>query len=274
MIDAHLHVWDSHRTAYEWLKSAPEQLNRLTSFSEVEPALRAANVDGVVLVQAANTVSDTLDMFAVDSDLVSGVVAWADLMHPPSAALQIEAWAAEPRFAGLRHLIHDEPDPDWLARAQVRQSLRLLSESGRAFDVVGVLPRHLELAAELADELPDLRIVIDHLGTPDLSAGPRGVWLSRMSDLASRSNVWVKLSGLSTLNGAANADWSVLEPFVVMALELFGSERVAFGSDWPVSTTATTYEQTLALAQRWVAGLSASERADVMDRSARTVYRL
>lgn len=274
-VDAHLHLWDLERVEYPWLTSALAPIDRTFAFAEVEPQLAQAGVDRVVLVQAANSVEDSAAMFAVDSPRVAGVVAWVDLLVPSAAARQVEEWSAHPSFVGVRHLIHDEPDPDWLGHPPVRRSLAVLAERGLSFDVIGVLPRHLEHAIAIADELPDLQLVIDHLGTPPVGAASREPWAGLLAALAERPNVAVKLSGLTTLGATSEtATASDLRPFVEHALAAFGAERVLYGGDWPVSTLAGTYAATWETVGELVGGLSAAERAEILGGTAERVYRL
>ncbi|WP_314148532.1 amidohydrolase family protein [uncultured Leifsonia sp.] len=271
-VDAHLHLWDLDAVAYPWLTDGLAPINRTFGFAEARPQLERAGVDRVVLVQAANSAADSSAMFAVDSPLVAGVVAWVDLLDPDAAARQLEDWSAHPAFVGVRHLIHDEPDPDWLGRPAVRTSLALLAGRGLAYDVIGVLPRHLEHAVALADALPDLRLVIDHLGTPPVGADGEEPWAGWMRALAERDNVWVKLSGLTTLGGGADA--ARLRPYVDRALDAFGPARLLYGGDWPVSTLAGDYAHTHAVARELIAGLSPAEQHDILTASAERAYRL
>ncbi|MFE4948979.1 amidohydrolase family protein [Leifsonia sp. NPDC056665] len=271
-VDAHLHLWDLDRVAYPWLTDALAPINRTFAFGEVRPQLEEAGVDRVVLVQAANSVEDSAAMFAVSSPMVAGVVAWVDLLDPELAARQLDEWSLHPSFVGVRHLIHDEPDADWLARPDVRASLALLAARGLSFDVIGVLPRHLEHAVSIADELPSLRLVIDHLGTPPVGAASAEPWAGLLTALSQRPNVWLKLSGLTTLG--AGSDAARLRPYVEHALDAFGAARVLYGGDWPVSTLAAPYADTWTLTQDLLADLSAPERADVLTHAAERAYRL
>lgn len=271
-VDAHLHLWDLERVAYPWLTDAVAPINRTFALAEAQPQLERAGVDRVVLVQAANSVEDSAAMFAVSSPLVAGVVAWVDLLDPATASRQLDEWSEHEPFVGVRHLIHDEPDADWLARPAVRSSLRELASRGLSFDVIGVLPRHLEHAVSLADELPSLRLVIDHLGTPPVGSDAAEPWSGLLSELARRPNVFVKLSGLTTLGGGSGA--ARLRPYVEHALDAFGPSRVLYGGDWPVSTLAGTYAETWATTEALLAGLSPAEREDVLAHAAERAYRL
>lgn len=273
-VDAHLHLWDLERVEYPWLTDALAPIDRTFAFDEVEPQLEQAGVDRVVLVQAANSVADSEAMFAVDSPRVAGVVAWVDLLDPEAAARQLDAWAAHPSFVGIRHLVHDEPDADWLGREPVRRSLALLADRGLSFDVIGVLPRHLEHALAIADELPGLRLVIDHLGTPPVGAESRRPWADLIGELARRPNVHAKLSGLTTLGPAGHATAAELRPFVDHALSVFGPARILAGGDWPVSTLAGPYAETWAAIDELIGGLSAAEQREVREGAAVRAYRL
>lgn len=275
-IDAHLHLWDLDRVAYPWLTESLGPIHRTFSMEEAEPQLVEAGIDRVVLVQAANSDEDSRAMFAVaaESERVGGVVAWIDLLDPARAERQLDGWAEHPSFVGVRHLIHDEPDPDWLGRSDVHESLALLADRELAFDVVGVLPRHLEHALALADELPGLHLVIDHLGTPPVGAADMEPWRSLMSELGAHPNTFVKLSGLTTLGPSGHATAVDLQPFVDHVLEAFGAARILYGGDWPVSTLAGSYRETLAVADELLAGISEPERRSVFGDSAATAYRM
>ena len=274
-VDAHLHLWDLDHGTYSWLSDAVEPINRTFTFAEVAPQLAAEGVDRVVLVQAADTAEDTAAMLAVAAEQpsVAGVVGWVDLLKPDAAGDALDRWTAAGPLVGIRHLIHDEPDPDWLAQDAVHRSLAMLASRGLAFDVIGVLPRHLEHALALADELPDLRLVVDHLGTPPVGAVP-GEWGRRIDELGRRPNVFVKLSGLTTLGPSGRAMAADLRPYVDRALAAFGPSRMLYGGDWPVSTLATPYAETIAVARDLVASLGSAERAEVFGGAAPPAYRL
>jgi L-fuconolactonase len=274
-IDAHLHLWDLEHGTYSWLSDAVAPINRTFTLAEAEPQLRAAGVDRVVLVQAASTTEDSVAMFdvAASSPLVAGVVAWVDLLHPIAVGDALDRWRDAGPLVGIRHLIHDEPDPDWLGQDTVRSSLAQLAARGFAYDVIGVLPRHLERALALADALPELRLVVDHLGSPPIGDDP-SQWAHLITELGRRPNVWIKLSGLTTLGPGGRASADDLRPFVDRALDAFGPSRMLFGGDWPVSTLAGPYADTMATTFDLLAPLSAAERADVLGGTATRVYRL
>ncbi|MDR6971975.1 amidohydrolase family protein [Leifsonia shinshuensis] len=277
-IDAHLHLWDLEHGVYGWLSDAVAPINRTFRLADAEPHLDAARVEQAILVQAADAEADTRAMFAVDagSPRVAGVVAWADLLNPDGLGATLDEYAASGPLVGLRHLIHDEPDPEWLAQRAVHESLAQLAARDLAFDVIGVLPRHLVHALVLADELPGLQLVVDHLGSPPVGAGANevSIWRELILELAERPNVAVKLSGLTTLGPSGRASADDLRPFSDTVLGAFGPGRVLFGGDWPVSTLATTYAETMGFTLALLSGVDADGTREVLGGTARRVYRL
>ena len=146
VIDAHLHLWNTERLPYEWLqRPGNAAINRTFGFADFASRAAAAGVDRAVLVQADDSAADTEAMFEVAAARpeIAGVVAWVPLDQPDEAAAQLDRLQARPGFAGIRNLIHDQPDPDWLLRPAVGQGLALLEGRGIPFDVISVLPRHL-----------------------------------------------------------------------------------------------------------------------------------
>jgi len=276
VIDAHQHLWDLENGSYLWPTPEVQVINRTFEFSELEPQLQMHGVDRTVLVQAADSFQDTEAMLAVARrwPRVAGIVGWVPLEHPADAAQAIDRYSQEPTIVGVRHLIHNEPDPDWVLKEGVLHSLGLLAEAGLTFDVVAVLPRHLEHVCTIARRHPNLRIVIDHLAKPPIASGTMEPWHGLLTVAAAHSNVYAKLSGLNT--AADWESWSAadLQPYVDVGLELFGPERLMFGSDWPVSLLAGDYAKVVAAARTALAGLSSAEQEQVWGRTAASFYQL
>jgi L-fuconolactonase len=279
-IDAHQHLWtvaDGNLGDYGWLDAeALSPITRTYTEADLEPLLAAAGIDGTVMVQSANTVADTAAMVAVADrwSRVTGIVGWAPLLDPEETARTIEGWRSDPRMVGVRHLINDEPDPDWIMQPPVLESLALLSAGGLSYDVIGVLPRHLEHAAYIAERVPGLRLVLDHLGSPPIRDTGWEPWAGLMRRAADHPNVFVKVSGLGTC-----ADWVTWQPadmqrYVDWVIECFGVDRLLFGGDWPVSVLAGGYARMWAGTQALLQGLTATERARVLGGTAIDVYRL
>jgi L-fucono-1,5-lactonase len=174
---------------------------------------------------------------------------------------------------GVRHLINVEPDPDWIVRGPVLESLTLLAERGLCFDLVAILPRHLEHVPAIAAAAPDLRVIIDHVGKPSIAAREWEPWASLITRAAEAPNVFAKLSGLDT---AAQVGWTAddLSRYVDHALAAFGAERLMWGSDWPVSILGGGYAHVWQEMNRLFARLSPEERDQVLGLTAARVYRL
>ncbi len=273
-IDAHQHFWDLATGGYAWPTAADGPIFRSFAAPDLAPELRAAGIDGTVLVQAADHLADTDSMLEAKAanDWIVGVVGWAPLTDAGAASAVIEA-RLDRGLKGIRHLIHHEPDPDWLLRADVAEGLRALSAFGLAFDVVAVFPNHLGHVPRIADDHPDLTFVIDHLAKPPIRAAGWEQWRRELETAALRPNVVAKVSGLDT---AAGPGWTADEiaPSVEVAIEAFGPGRLLFGSDWPVCRLVSTYDQVVEATQRWLGALGPDERDAVLGGNAERVYRL
>src|SRR5262245_14271412 len=232
-VDAHQHFWRLARGDYGWLTPALAPIYRDFEPADLEPLLGQTGVDGTVIVQAAPTVAETrflLDI-ARTTPFVAGVVGWAPLDAPDAPDI-VAALARDPHLRGLRPMIHDLPDVDWMLSPDVARGLGAIEAADLTFDAL-VRPRHLPNLRRLLARHPGLRVVIDHAAKPEIPAGRREPWAENMAALARETRAWVKLSGLVTEDGP---EWSIdrLRPYVDHLLETFGPDRMIFGSDWPV----------------------------------------
>ena len=273
VVDAHVHVWDLAATDHAWIPPG-SPIGRDFGLDELGAALEGTPVDRVVLVQVVNDAGET-DLFlehARAADLVAGVVGWIDLARP-DAADALSALAGGGPLVGIRHQALAEADPSaWLRSAGVQRGLAALDALGLPFDFM-IRPEHFPAALETVRAHPSLRFVLDHLGKAPIAAGELEPWAGGLRTLAAEPNVWCKLSGVHTI---APPDWTPahITPFVDVALEAFGAERLLFGSDWPVSLQAATYEQVVGFATDACASLSPAERARVLGGNARDLYGL
>jgi L-fuconolactonase len=271
VIDAHLHLWDPARHRYEWLlRPGNEPINRAFTFEDFARRAAVAGVDRAVLVQADDHAADTEAMFEVADahDEIAGVVGWVPLDHPGEAARALDRLRARPKFAGIRYLIHDQADPDWLLRPSVGEGLALLERYDVPFDVIAVLPRHLEHVPALSRRYPRLRMVLDHLAHPPLGDVDIEPWRTLVTRAAANPLVYAKVSGLYPPPGAD------VRPFVDFALELFGPERLMFGSDWPVAELAGGYQPVAGGLLEIIGELPDAQRDAVLGGTARAFYRL
>lgn len=276
VVDAHQHLWDLERGEYEWLSPEYGPLYRTFTPEELEPQLRRAGVDATVLVQAADTLDDTESMLAVADRFawVAGVVGWLPLSDPGGRDAALERFTAHPAFRGVRHLIHEEPDPDWVLQDAVQAGLRALAARGLTFDVVAVLPRHLEHVPVLARAIPDLRIVVDHLAKPPIKDRGWQPWADLLAAAAEHPNVFAKLSGLNTAADPERWAAADLQPYIDHAIGCFGADRLMFGGDWPVAILAGDYQKVWEHTNRALGGLSDDERAAVLGGTAVAFYGL
>jgi L-fuconolactonase len=272
-VDAHQHFWRLARGDYGWLTSTLAPIYRDFEPADLEPLLARAGVDATVLVQAAPTVAETrfLVQLARTAPFVAGVVGWAPL-DAPDAPEVVAALARDPRLRGLRPMIHDLPDVDWMLGPGVERGLRAIEAADLTFDAL-VRPPHLPNLRRLLARHPDLRVVIDHAAKPEIDAGRREPWASDMAALARETRAWVKLSGLVTEDGPG---WSVdrLRPYVDHLLETFGPERLIFGSDWPVVLLRTGYAEWLGATRTLLAGLDHAAQNRVLGLNAIDCYGL
>ena len=273
-IDAHQHFWDVESGDYAWPTAADGLIHRTFGPDDLEPLLAPNGMDATVLVQAADTLKDTDSMLAAAADRpwIAGVVGWVPLEDPVAAAEALDGRAGS-ALRGIRHLIHHEPDPDWIVRPAVDEGLTQLERRGLAFDVVAVFPDHLRHVPSVADRHPGLTLVIDHLAKPPFQADGWPRWRDELRAAAARPNVVAKVSGLDT---AAGPGWTVddVRPALDTALEAFGPDRLMFGSDWPVSLLTSTYARIVEVGRELVERLSEPDRSAVLGRTARRVYRL
>jgi L-fuconolactonase len=282
IIDAHQHFWSYGTYQTSWMEKPPyvgdpafEPLRRSFTPADLEPQLQAAGVDRTVLVQAADGPDENAALlrYAQAHEWIAGIVGWVPLDRPEEAARQLDALAREPRFVGVRHLINVEPDSDWIVRPTVLEGLRLLAARNLTFDLVAILPRHLEHVPTIAAAVPGLRLIIDHLAKPPIAAREWEPWASLITRAAEAPNIFAKVSGLDT---AAQAGWTAddLSRYVDHALAVFCADRLMWGSDWPVSILSGGYAHVWQEMNRLFARLSPEERDQMLGLTATRVYRL
>lgn len=281
VIDSHLHLWELGRGSgdgpppYAWLGPQHGRLFRSYGEGEAWDTLDAAGVGGAVLVQADDTLADTESMLAVADrhPWVLGVVGWIPLDKPAEAERELQRFLLNPKFRGVRHLVHDDPRDDFLVLPSVRDSLRMLAGQRLAFDVPDAFPRHLGHTVQLARELPELTVVLDHLGKPPLAdAAAMALWRADFRALAELPNTVAKLSGLHLPGVPYTAE--ALRPLWDEALEAFGPRRLMMGGDWPVSTLGAPYSRTLEALLELAGGLTPPERNEFLEGTAARTYGL
>jgi L-fuconolactonase len=264
-IDAHHHLWDLAVRPQPWTDELPA-LKRSFGMDDLRPLLRRHAIDGTVLVQTVTEAAETPELLSIaaSSPEVLGVVGWVDLTRPDvtDRLAELRASPGGDRLVGVRHQVQSEPDPQWLLRPDVIHGLQQVAAAGLVYEIL-VIRQQLDAAVAVVQGVPELRFVLDHAGKPGIALGELDPWRRQMSELASRPNVAVKLSGLIT---EATDDWAVkdLMPYAEHLLESFGPSRMMAGSDWPVCLLQAGYDEVVAATDELLAGLSEAERADVL----------
>jgi L-fuconolactonase len=270
-IDAHHHLWTVARGDYDWLTPDLAPIYRDFALPDLVPQLAAAGIEGTILMQAAATEAET--MFLLDiaeaAEVVRGVVGWTNFDAGDGAA-RIDALGARNLLVGLRPMVQDIDDDDWLLRPALAPLLTAMATGGLVFDAL-VKPRHLPRLLHLVDRHPDLTFVLDHCGKPYLAAGEIATWKRDVALLAERPNIVCKLSGLVT---EARPDWQVadLRPAVDHVCFCFSPQRMLWGSDWPVVDLAGGYARWLAATEALLADLSPDEKTAVFGGTAARIY--
>ena len=273
-VDAHQHFWRYRPADYPWIGDSMGVLRRDYLPTDLEPALAGRQLHSSVAVQASATVAETEWLLALAETYpsVAGVVGWVDLCSADAPAV-LARLAAHPRLRGIRHIVQDEPDDAFLLREDFLRGVEALVELDLTYDIL-IYPRQLPAAVEFVRRLPRHRLVVDHLAKPCIASGILEPWASELRRLARYDHVHCKLSGMVT-----EASWTSwrpehVRPYVDVALDAFGPDRVMFGSDWPVCLLAASYEEVVDVAREAVAHLSEGDREAVFGGTAWRFYRL
>jgi len=258
VVDSHQHFWDPVALKLSPPPQNAAVLGRAFLPAELHQEIVKLGITSTVLVQGypqTDEANQWLFRQANAAEYVRGVVAWVDLQAPATVARTLEHLRKEPKFVGIRHIVQDEPEVNWIVRDPVLESFKELAHHRVPFDVV-VKPDHLKNVLKVLDKVPDLSIVLDHIGKPNIARGGSSGWAEGMTAIARHPQAYCKLSGMVT-----EADWhewkpSDLTPFVKHATDVFGWDRVMFGSDWPVCLLAATYQQVWLAIQECLGGIS------------------
>lgn len=274
-LDAHQHYWSIERGDYGWITPDIRVLYRDFLPQHLEPHLNKHKLDGSIVVQAAATLAETdyLLSLSESSDSIAGVVAWLDLADP-NYRTHYERFAQHPKFVGFRIMIQEMPDANVVLEPDYVEALAFFAEKGVPVDIL-VVSHQLEPLIQLLDKVPGLHAVIDHIAKPRIKDGVLEPWKSQMSQIAAHPQLYCKLSGMVT--EADHDSWkpSDFKAYIRHVLELFGDERVMFGSDWPVCLLAASYDEVVevleqALPESW----TDSERERLFGLNAKEFYRI
>jgi L-fuconolactonase len=271
-IDAHLHLWDLDVSEYAWLGPQFGELYASWAAEQAEVELRTAGMTGAVLVQAEESRVDTRFLLdtAARHEWVLGVVGWVDLEETDVATHDLEILARFPKFRGVRTLLNEDPRDGVLDLPAVRASLAEVARLGLAFDVHDAWPRHLDAATRVARDLPDLTLVLDHLGKPPAGAEEFASWRASLERFADSGNTVAKLSSLRRPGLPFTAD--TVRPLVHLALDVFGPDRLLYGGDWPMTVPTGGYAPTWQVMENVLGELSDAEQSAILSEAACRVY--
>jgi len=273
-IDAHHHLWRYQPEEYPWMGDGMEILRRDYLTAELEEVTRAAGVTGTIVVQARQTTQETewLSGLAAGSDLIRGVVGWAPLASP-GVANELERLAVLPKMKGMRHVLHDELDPSYMLRDDFNRGIGLLKDYGLRYDLL-IFESHLPQTIAFVDRHPNQIFIVDHIAKPRIRDRSLSPWKEELRELAQRSNVYCKVSGMVT--EAKWDSWTAeeLTPYFETVFEAFTPRRTMFGSDWPVMTLASTYCAWVDLLKQAICRFSPEEQERVLAGTAVEAYEL
>ncbi|WP_171102087.1 amidohydrolase [Ruegeria sp. HKCCD7255] len=275
IIDSHQHFWTLARGDYPWPNDSVAPIFRDFTPDDLRPLLTRSGVDQTVLVQATDTVAETeflLDI-ARQTGFVAGVVGWVDLTASDAIAT-IDRLRQDPALKGLRPMLQGIAQTDWILQDDAQPALAHMASTGLCFDAL-IQPRHLPVIARLAQQHPNLPIVIDHIAKPQMGAArlPDAAFIDGMHQLAACGSVRCKLSGMVTEVGPG---WRTedLMPFLEVVLDLFGPDRVMFGSDWPVLNLASDYAAWMAFVHKAIEPYPDAEKDMILGGAAQQFYGL
>jgi L-fuconolactonase len=273
-IDAHHHFWSYDPVEYDWIDETMKAIRRDFLPEHLRAEIASAGVDGVVSVQARQSLSETawlLDL-ATRNDFIKGVVGWVELVSPTVGA-ELERFTANPKLKSVRHVVQGEPDDNFILREDFNRGIRELKKFSLAYDLL-IFARHLPQTIQFVDAHPNQIFVLDHIAKPQIKAGLFEPWSTNLRELARRPNVYCKVSGMVTEADFATWTEAQLRPYFETVLAAFGPQRLMFGSDWPVCLVACDYARWLQMVSGWIAKLSPSEQAWVLGGTAVEVYKL
>jgi L-fuconolactonase len=273
-IDAHQHFWDIDKLNYAWMPPEDRVLRRNYLPEDLWPILEENRFDGCVVVQANTVMEETwwLLELAAANPFIFGVVAWVDLTDP-GVPFVLDELQKYPKFKGVRHIVHDEPDPRWLLRSDVLRGLKELARRGIPYDLL-LRPVHLPLLPEITEKVPGLSMVIDHIAKPLIVSGRMDGWADDMHAASAIPGLCCKLSGMITEADHANWTANDLRPYVQHVMSLFEPERLMFGSDWPVCKLAGSWKRVLAAFTQAMGPQPIPVREQILGGTAARFYKL
>jgi L-fuconolactonase len=271
-IDAHQHFWRYNNNEYSWIDDSMHVLKRDFLPEDLEQELHQAGFSGSIAVQARQNLEETswLLSLADQNEFIKGVIGWVDL-RSNNIEDQLQEFCQHPKLVGVRHVVQDEPDDNFIVRDDFLRGISLLKKYKLVYDIL-IFPKHLPVSVELVKMFPDQTFVLDHIAKPNIKSKNIIPWKDDITKLAAHSNVFCKLSGMVT-----EADWKQWKrddfyPYLDTVFAAFSSDRLLIGSDWPVCTVAGSYKSVMAIVPDYVENIDNKESDRIFGRNAQLVY--
>jgi len=274
VIDSHHHFWQFDAAEYGWIQTSQNAIRRDFLPADLKQEVVPFGIDGVVSVQARQTEEETkwlLDL-ASQHEIIRGVVGWVPLATD-NAAEALDRHAHHPKLRGVRHVVHDEPDDQFILRDDFNRGVSQLNSRNLVYDIL-IFERHLPQTIEFVDRHPEQVFVLDHIAKPKIANDELEPWRTHIRELARRPNVYCKVSGMVTEADHENWTESRLWPFFDTVVEAFTPQRLMFGSDWPVCLLASSYRKWIESVDTWIDFLSVLEQNRIMGETAVEAYGL
>ena len=274
IIDAHHHLWKFNENDYAWMDESMSVLKQDYLPEDLADQLERSSVIGTIAVQARQSLEETawLLELAGQHPFIKGVVGWVDICSE-QLNRQLDEFSGNPRLVGVRHVLHDEPDDDFMLRPDFIRGMEKLVQYNLSYDLL-IFPKHLGRAQELVNLFPDQRFVLDHLSKPLIRAGTLDPWREEIFKLAEHPNVWCKISGMVTEAHLEKWKYEDFIPYLDTVLEAFGPDRLMIGSDWPVCRLAGEYQQVLEVPIRYFREFEPADKEKIFRLNCTACYEL
>lgn len=274
IIDSHHHYWQYNPVEYDWIDDSMKVIRTDFLPENLEQTIREAGIDGVISVHARQSVEETdwLIGMAHQNKFMKGVVGWLPLIQD-NIETHLEKYSGENILKGLRHVVQGETDPEFILRSDFNRGISLLKKYKLSYDIL-IFERQLPNTIRFVDQHPDQVFVLDHIAKPLIGRNELSPWRENAQELAKRENVSCKISGMVTEADFTNWTPEQLLPYFDVILEAFGSDRLLFGSDWPVCLVATSYKNWADLVRKTISTFSETEQTKIMGENAVRIYKL
>jgi L-fuconolactonase len=273
-IDSHQHFWQYDPDRHTWINDRMKVLKQDFLPPDLKEKMDKVGIDGCVAVQADQTEAETefLLSLADEYGFIEGVVGWLDI-RAENLEEKLDHYIRYEAFKGLRHIVQDEPDDRFLLQSDFLKGIETLSNYNLTYDIL-IYARHLPVAVEFANKFPDQKFVVDHIAKPEIKEQNIDTWADGIRELAQHPNMYCKVSGMVT-----EADWQHwkpedFNPYMDVVFDAFGTEKLIFGSDWPVCTLAANYYEVFGLLDNYIQDFTDRERERIMGGNAQTFYNL